>query len=256
MSVVVERVGAVARVTMNRPESLNALNVSMKEALLEGLRNVAADATVRSVILTGAGRAFCVGQDLGEHERLLAEDPDTAFDTVTQHYAPIVTTLATMRKPVVAAVNGACVGAGLGFALACDLRVWSSQASMSTAFTGVGLTCDSGVSAMLARSIGEARAKELVLLGTKFGAAEAVAWGLGGQVVAPEAVVPTANELAQRLAEGPTVAYAESKLLFGTGLVAALDQEAKAQVRCGQTADHRAAVAAFQSKQRPVFSGR
>src|SRR5690606_23601619 len=209
----VERADAVARVVLNRPAARNALDGAMKTALLAALTEVAEDDAVRAVILTGAGDAFCVGQDLGEHARALAADASTAFATVQQHYAPIVTTIATMPKPVIAAVNGACVGAGLGFALACDLKVWSAQAVLATAVTGIGLTCDSGLSATLARSLGEARAKELVLLGTRFTPEEAVAWGLGGQVVAPDAVSSTAEELAQRLAAGPTVAYAESKRL-------------------------------------------
>jgi 2-(1,2-epoxy-1,2-dihydrophenyl)acetyl-CoA isomerase len=232
----------------------------MKSALLSALAEVAEDAAVRAVILTGAGDAFCVGQDLGEHAQALTTDAGTAFETVRRHYAPIVTSIATMAKPVIAAVNGACVGAGLGFALACDLKVWSSQAVLATAFTGIGLTCDSGLSAALARSIGEARAKELVLLGPRFTPEEAVAWGLGGQVVAADAVTTTAEELAQRLASGPTTAYAESKRLIAAAaqrtLSDTLDAEAAAQARCGLTADHQAAVAAFLSKERPAFTGR
>jgi 2-(1,2-epoxy-1,2-dihydrophenyl)acetyl-CoA isomerase len=257
--VLVERVEAVARVVMDRPASRNALDVSMKSALLNALAEVADDASVRAVILTGAGDAFCVGQDLGEHAQALTADAATAFETVGRHYAPIVTTIATMPKPVIAAVNGSCVGAGLGFALACDLKVWSAQAVLATAFTGIGLTCDSGLSATLARSIGESRAKELVLLGTRFTADEAVTWGLGGQVVAAGAVATTATELAQRLASGPTTAYAESKRLIAAALSRSLpdtlDDEAGAQARCGLTDDHRAAVGAFLSKQRPTFVG-
>ena len=257
--VIVERVEAVARLVLNRPDASNALDLSMKTALLEALLDAAGDSGVRAVILTGAGRAFCVGQDLGEHAAALGADPATAFDTVTRHYAPIVNAIATMPKPVVAAVNGACVGAGLGFALACDLKIWSSQAVLATAFTGIGLTCDSGLSATLARSVGEARAKELVLLGTRFTPDEAVTWGLGGRVVAPEDLASTADELARRLAAGPTVAYAESKLLIAAAceptFPAVLDAEAQAQARCGLTGDHRGAVAAFLDKQRPAFTG-
>jgi 2-(1,2-epoxy-1,2-dihydrophenyl)acetyl-CoA isomerase len=257
--VLVERIDAVARIVLNRPASRNALDASMKSALLAALAGVAEETGVRAVVLTGAGDAFCVGQDLGEHAQALNADASTAFATVREHYSPIVATIATMPKPVVAAVKGACVGAGLGFALACDLKVWSAQATLATAFTGIGLTCDSGLSATLARSLGEGRAKELVLLGTRFTPAEAVAWGLGGQVVAPEAVDTTVAELAQRLAAGPTTAYAESKRLIAAAaqrpLSDTLAEEALAQARCGLTADHKAAVAAFLSKQRPAFVG-
>jgi 2-(1,2-epoxy-1,2-dihydrophenyl)acetyl-CoA isomerase len=164
-----------------------------------------------------------------------------------------------MPKPVIAAVNGACAGAGLGFALACDLKVWSAQATLATAFTAVGLTCDSGLSATLARSVGEARAKELVLLGARFTPEEAVAWGLGGEVVAPDAVAATATDLALRLAAGPTLAFTESKYLIAAAsersLAATLESEAAAQARCGRSDDHRNAVTAFLSKERPVFTG-
>lgn len=258
--VLVERIDAVARVVLNRPAARNALDAAMKTALLDALTGVARDEAVRAVILTGAGDAFCVGQDLGEHAQALTADASMAFATVRQHYVPIVSTLATMPKPVIAAVNGTCVGAGLGFALACDLKVWSSRAVLATAFTGIGLTCDSGLSATLTRSLGEARAKELVLLGTRFTPEEAVAWGLGGQVVAPEAVPDTAEELARQLAAGPTVAFAESKRLIAAAtqqpLADALEAEAVAQARCGATADHRTAVTAFLNKEKPVFTGR
>jgi 2-(1,2-epoxy-1,2-dihydrophenyl)acetyl-CoA isomerase len=257
--VLVERIDAVARIVMNRPTARNALDAPMKSALLGALEAAADDAAVRAVILTGSGDAFCVGQDLGEHAQALKSDASTAFETVRLHYSPIVATIATMGKPVIAAVNGSCVGAGLGFALACDLKVWSSQAVLATAFTGIGLTCDSGLSAALARSIGEARAKELVLLGTRFTPEEAVAWGVGGQVVAPEAVMTAAQDLAQRLAAGPTAAYAETKGLIAAAaqrsLSDTLDAEAAAQARCGMTADHQSAVVAFLNKDRPVFIG-
>ncbi|HEX5524602.1 MAG TPA: enoyl-CoA hydratase/isomerase family protein, partial [Pedococcus sp.] len=122
----------VATVRLNRPEAMNALDVATKELLLQALQRVAEDPVVRCVVLTGSGRAFCVGQDLREHVGLLREGSDELFRTVPQHYNPIVELLATMPKPVVAAINGACVGAGLGFALACDLRVAAAGASFAT----------------------------------------------------------------------------------------------------------------------------
>lgn len=123
---------------------------------------------MRAVVLTGTGKAFCVGQDLAEHAEALRADPDTTFATVHEHYNPIVTLLATMPKPVIAAINGTCVGAGLGFALARDLRVIARTARFGTAFTKIGLTCDSGLSASLGRTVGSARASELILLGEPF----------------------------------------------------------------------------------------
>ncbi|WP_237110684.1 enoyl-CoA hydratase/isomerase family protein [Nonomuraea sp. MG754425] len=258
--VVVERDGAVAVVTLNRPERRNALDGKTKTALRGALEDAAGDGAVRAVLLTGAGRAFCAGQDLAEHAAALRADPAHAFDTVEEDYAPVVRLLATMDKPVVAAVNGTCVGAGLAVALACDLRVLAEDAVLATAFGAIGLTCDSGLSATLTRSVGESRARELVLLGEPFGARQAVEWGISGQVLPPEEVGAAGRALAARLAAGPTAAYAESKRLIAQawerGLGATLAAEAQAQARLGLSADHAAAVEAFLAKRKPVFEGR
>ncbi len=257
--VTVERDGAVATVTLNRPDSRNSLTRELKDALVEELRGVADDTTVRAVVLAGSGKAFCVGQDLGEHAAALAEDPARAFTTVEEHYSPIVTMLATMPKPVIAAVNGTCVGAGLGFALACDLRVFATEATLGTAFSGIGLTCDSGLSSTLPRAVGEARARELVLLARTFDPETALGWGITGMIVEPEEVLATAQQLAAQLAAGPTTAYAESKRLLARGqdrpLAEALADEAEAQVRCGATKDHVGAVSAFLEREKPTFIG-
>jgi 2-(1,2-epoxy-1,2-dihydrophenyl)acetyl-CoA isomerase len=259
-TVLLERDGSVATVILNRPERRNALDRITKAGLVDALANVAGDPDVRAVVLTGAGGSFCVGQDLAEHAEALQADPATAFDTVAVHYTPIVTAIATMPKPVVAAVNGACVGAGLALALACDLRVLSAQATLATAFSGIGLTCDSGLSGLLARSVGEPRARELVLLGEPFGAAELVTWGVAGTVVDPDEVRDTAHGLASRLASGATLAFAESKRLLADALDRPLGEtlaaETAAQARAGMTQDHRNAVDAFLAKRRPHFDGR
>lgn len=255
----IERDRAVATVTLARPDRRNALTRELKTALRDALQEVAADASVRAVVLTGAGSAFCVGQDLAEHAATLEADPASAFDTVAEHYSPIVTAIATMPKPVVAAVNGTCVGAGLGFALACDLRVFAAGATLGTAFSAIGLTCDSGLASTLPRAVGEARARELVLLGRNFTPEEAVGWGIAGQIVPPDEVAAAAAELAVRLAAGPTVAYAESKRLlagaFDRTLAATLAAEGAGQTRCGATRDHAGAVAAFLKRERPTFAG-
>jgi len=257
--VLVERADAVATVTLNRPDRHNALTRELKEALVEALQDVAADDDVRAVVLTGAGSSFCVGQDLGEHAAALEADASTAFDTVPEHYSPIVTALATMPKPVVAAVNGTCVGAGLGFALACDLRFFADGATLGTAFSAIGLTCDSGLASTLPRAVGEARARQLVLLGRNFTPDEAVGWGIAGEVVPAEEVLAAATKTASRLAAGPTLAYAESKRLLAVGLdrtlADTLGEEAVAQARCGLTQDHRGAVTAFLNREKPTFSG-
>jgi 2-(1,2-epoxy-1,2-dihydrophenyl)acetyl-CoA isomerase len=250
---------AVAIVTLNRPAKRNALTVELKEALAEALERVAADPSVRAVVLTGTGKSFCVGQDLGEHVAALQADAATAFSTVETHYNPIVRSLATMPKPVVAALNGGAVGAGLGFALACDLRVAADSATFSTAFAAIGLTADSGLSASLVHSLGAARATELLLLGESFDAAQALASGLVRSVVPVDEVLDTALELARKLAAGPTVAYAEIKKAVALGAVSSLDDvlaaEGAAQGRLGVTKDHREAVEAFLAKRRPTFEG-
>lgn len=256
--VLVERADAVATITINRPERRNALDRPTKEALRDRLAEVAADESVRAVVLTGAGGAFCAGQDLAEHAEALAAEPSTVFATVAEHYVPITRALATMPKPVIAAVEGTCVGAGLGFALACDLRVLGDRAVLATAFTAIGLTCDSGLAYTLPRAVGESRARELLLLGESFTPEQAVAWGVSGRIVAAGTALEAAQELAGRLAAGPTAAYAESKRLLASqvSLDRTLADEGAAQTRLGASADHAAAVTAFLAKQRPVFVGR
>jgi 2-(1,2-epoxy-1,2-dihydrophenyl)acetyl-CoA isomerase len=256
-----DRDGAVAVLTLNRPDRRNALTVELKEALLGAVTAVADDPGVRAVLLTGSGRAFCVGQDLREHAAALdgTAGDDGLFDTVERHYNPIVAALAGMAKPVVAAVNGACVGAGLGFALACDLRLAAEGASFATAFAAIGLTADSGLSASLQRAVGAARAAELLLVGEPFTAEQAAQWGLLRAVVPADQLLDTALELASTLAAGPTAAYAEIKRALALGAHAALPDvlaaEGAAQARLGRTRDHAAAVGAFLAKQRPTFEG-
>lgn len=258
-NVLLDSRGSIAIVTINRAERRNALNASTKTALRDTLETVAADDAVRAVVLTGAGRHFCVGQDLGEHAAALAGDPTHAFDTVDEHYSPIIRSLATMAKPVIAAVEGSCVGAGLGFALACDIRVVSTAATMSTAFSAIGLTCDSGLAYTLPRAVGLARARELVLLGEPLDCEQADRYGLVTTKVEPGEALEIAIDLAAQLAAGPTRAYAESKTLVGQAYEHSLDdtliEEARAQARLGLTADHRGAVEAFLAKQHPTFNG-
>ena len=253
--VTIERDGAVATVVLSSP----ALNFAVKKGLLGALRDVAADGSVRAVVLAGTGRSFCVGQDLAEHAAALDADPGQAMDTVDVHYSPITTLLATMPKPVVAAVNGTCVGAGLGFVLACDLVVMAAGAMLGTAFTRIGLTCDSGLSVTLAQAVGMARARSLLLQARTFTASEAVSWGMAFELVPAEQVRLTSAAHAARLAAGPTAAYAETKRLVLDGLsrplAESLGAESAAQHRLSLTADHKAAVRAFLAKGQPEFRG-
>jgi 2-(1,2-epoxy-1,2-dihydrophenyl)acetyl-CoA isomerase len=248
--------GAVATITMTTP----ALKLAAKQALLAAAGRAGDDEDVRAVVLTGSGRVFSAGQDLGEHAEALRERGADAFDTIGAHYNPLITRLATMPKPVLAAVNGACAGAGLGIALACDLRIAAAGARFTTAFTGIGLTPDSGLSAALARAVGTARASELIMLAAPFTAEEALSWGLVGRVVPAEELAAAAGELATLLAGGPTQAYATAKRAIRNAWAApwqeVLAAEARDQAALGATADHRGAVDAFLAKRRPQFTGR
>jgi 2-(1,2-epoxy-1,2-dihydrophenyl)acetyl-CoA isomerase len=250
---------SVAVLTLNRPARYNALTLELKTALVEAIGELGRTGGVRALVLTGAGKAFCVGQDLDEHAAALRSDAATALNTVTEHYNPIVQGLVDLPFPVVAAINGPCVGAGLGFALACDLRVAAAGLKFSTAFTGIGLSADSGLSASLAHAVGTSRATELLLLNEPFTAEQAREWGLVREVVPSEDVLGAALALARRLATGPTVAYAEVKRAVRFGAVHELAQvlaeEAAAQARLSRTKDHVAAVEDFVAKRRPTFTG-
>jgi 2-(1,2-epoxy-1,2-dihydrophenyl)acetyl-CoA isomerase len=257
MTLLVSQDTAVTTLTLNRPDSLNSLDVALKQALLAQLQAAAADPAVRAVVLAGAGRAFCVGQDLREHQASLASGDGGPLDTVRVHYNPIVRALAGMPKPVVAAVRGMAAGAGAGLALLADFRVGGPGTGFLMAFANVGLAADTGLSWNLPRLVGHARATELLMLGERVDAERAHGLGLLTQLLdSDDAVLEAAQQLAARLAAGPTVAYAQLKReLAGAGLAEALETEADAQAVCGATADHRAATAAFVAKQQPSFRG-
>jgi 2-(1,2-epoxy-1,2-dihydrophenyl)acetyl-CoA isomerase len=239
---------------------MNSLSVALKEALLATVRTAAADPEVRAVVLTGTGRGFCVGQDLREHVAQLDAGDASPLSTVTEHYNPLILALARMPKPVIAAVNGMAAGAGAGLAFACDFRIAATNAGFLIAFANVGLSLDSGVSWTLPRLVGQARATALSLLAEPIPADAALEMGLVNAVVEPEHLLPSALELAARLAAGPTAAYAAIKesiaYAASTDLETALAKEGQLQDAMGRTEDHRNATAAFVAKQKPVFLGR
>ncbi len=260
-TVTLERAGGVATVTIARPEAMNALDLRTKEALVAALGEVAEDPEVRCVVLAGAGeRAFCVGQDLREHADLMAAGDSSLATTVTQHYNRIVTLLATMDKPVLAAVGGVAAGAGAAFALAADLRILSDTAGLNLAFSGIALSCDSGSSWTLQRLVGPARAKELLLLPRTVPAQECLRLGLATRVVPAADLAGEVAELAGTLAVGPTRAYGAIRraVCYSAGhpLEESLAREAELMDATGTTEDHRAAVEAFLAKRPPVFRGR
>jgi 2-(1,2-epoxy-1,2-dihydrophenyl)acetyl-CoA isomerase len=258
--VLTERADGVATVRLNRPDAMNSLDIATKEALLAVLQDVAVDESVRCVVLTGTGRAFCVGQDLKEHVGLLADGADALFTTVPEHYNPIVTLLSTMDKPVIAAVNGVAAGAGAAFAFAADLRIVADSAGFNLAFTGIALSSDSGSSFWLPRLVGVAKAKELLLMPRTVRAEEALELGLATQVVPTDEFEGTVRELATRLAAGPTKAYGAVRRAVEFSathtLAESLAHEAELMASTGSTQDHRAAVDAFLAKEKPTFEGR
>ena len=258
-TVLLDVTDGVATVTLNRPESMNALNIATKTLLLATLRQVAADPTVRCVVLTGAGRAFCVGQDLREHIALLSSQDQSLWSTVSDHYNPIVELLSTMNKPVIAAINGIAAGAGASFALATDLRVIVDTGGFNLAFAGIALSCDSGSSWTLPRLIGVAKAKELLMFPRTVPASEALELGLVNRVVNADELPGVVGELARTLAAGPTLAYGAIRrsVAFSAGhpLSESLAQEAEQMALTGMSQDHAAAVASFLAKEKPTFQG-
>jgi 2-(1,2-epoxy-1,2-dihydrophenyl)acetyl-CoA isomerase len=257
----VEHTDGVATVTLNRPASLNSLDVALKVALREALGTLAVDRSCRAVVLTGAGRAFCVGQDLREHAETLRRGDGDPLDTVRAHFNPIAHRLANLPKPVVAAVRGSAAGAGASLAFLADFRIGGPGTSFLMAFANVGLAGDTGASWSLPRLIGHAKALELLMLAEPVRAAEADRLGLLTRLADDDAaVLPAAQEMAARLAAGPTVAYAAIKRQLAVGdtgtLSDALAAEAQAQAICGATADHRNATEAFLDKRKPTFEGR
>ena len=247
----------VATVTLARPDAMNSLTLTAKVALRDALHAAAADSAVRCVVLTGSGRAFCVGQDLREH---VARDPADGMNTVVEHYNPIVTAIATMPKPVIAAVNGIAAGAGSSMAFAADFRVLASSAGFNTAFAAIAFSCDTGASWTLPRLVGQARAIDLLMRPRTVGAQEALELGLATSVVDDEAFEAAVAALATELAQGPTLAYGAIKRAVAYSathdLPSSLEHEGQKMALTAGSADHQVAVQAFLAKEKPVYSGR
>lgn len=254
-------VDGVGTITLNRPEAMNSLDIATKVLLRETVQQAAEDPAVRCVVLTGTGRAFCTGQDLKEHITILESgSSEVLFNTVAEHYNPIVGAIEAMEKPVIAAVNGVAAGAGASLALACDLRVVADTAGFNLAFANVALSCDTGASYTLPRLVGRARALELLYFPRTVRAEEALELGLASKVVPAEELTATVGELAARLANGPTIALAAIRRSVAYAaahtFAEALALEQEMMQRTGATEDHRAAVAAFVAKEQPVFNAR
>ncbi len=251
---------AVAWITLDRPKKLNALTAVMLDALHEAVAAAAEDETVRAVHITGTGRAFCAGQDLGDRRvEPGGARPDLGASLQTR-YNPIVRTLRTMPKPVVVAVNGVAAGAGANLALAGDIVVAARSARFIQSFSRVGLVPDSGGTFVLPRTVGTARAKGLALLAEPLGAERACEWGLIWSVVDDDELLEVTAGMARGLAAGPTAALAATKSALdrspNNDLETQLDLERDLQRQCGRTDDYAEGVAAFLDKRPPTFLGR
>jgi 2-(1,2-epoxy-1,2-dihydrophenyl)acetyl-CoA isomerase len=248
------RDGAVLTITLNRPDVLNAFNTQMHRALAAALRD-ARDGGVRAVVITGAGRGFCVGQDLTEFR----EAPGDIGSRLRDNYHPNIRAIRALEKPVIAAVNGAAAGAGMSLACACDLRLAADSASFVPAFINIGLIPDSGGSYFVSRILGPARAFEWLASGKRLTAAEAHAWGLVSEVVELDALASRTAELAAQLAELPTRGVGMTKRLLDHAVTASLEEqlerEAQLQAAATQTEDFKEGVAAFLEKRPPRFRG-
>ena len=249
-----------AVLTLNRPDKLNAITADMLSVLRGQLEAVAADDAVRAVVLTGAGRGFCAGQDLADRDPRKWTQPPNLAAVQRELYHPVVRLMAEIPKPVIAAVNGVAAGAGASLALAADIVLAARSARFVLSFAKVGLSADAGVGRRLVQAVGAARARAFLLTAEPVDAERAAEWGLIWRAVDDDALAAEADSLAARLAEGPTAGFALIKqaVLAAETLdfAAYLEMEADLQGKAGRSADYREGVLAFLEKRPPRFEGR
>lgn len=248
----------ICRITLNRPEVFNACNEQLTDELQRALSDAAGDESVRCIVLTGAGWAFCSGQDLKEAPEVGSQRD--LRDSLQRRYNPIIRAMRSMPKPIVAGINGVAAGAGLSLALAADIRIMSTTARLVEAFIAIALIPDSGATFFYPRMLGYSRAFEFATLNKPIDADEAYRLGLVNMLASPRAFPRALDAIAKRYASGPTQTYGYVKLLLQRGMTASLDEmlqlEEEYQQRAGMSEDYREGVAAFRQKRTPVFRGR
>jgi len=252
--------GGAARLTLNRPDRLNSLNDAMHAEVRDALARVRAEPSARVLLVTGAGRGFCAGQDLSDRAVSAGSAPVDLGASIERNYKPLVLALRALPMPVVCAVNGVAAGAGANIALACDLVIAARSASFIEAFAKLGLVPDTGGTYFLPRLVGTARAMGMALLGERISAEQAAAWGLIWQCVDDDALTATADRIVAQFAEAPTRGLARTKeALYASPantLDAQLDLERDFMRELGMSDDYREGVAAFMAKRAPRFTGR
>ncbi len=247
------------QITLNRPERLNAFNDEMHLALRESLQNAQADANCRAILLTGSGRGFCAGQDLGDRDPNKMTEPPNLGETLSKFYNPNVSLIRNMPKPVICAVNGVAAGAGANIAFGCDITFAAESAKFIQSFAKIGLVPDAGGTWLLPRLIGEQRAKAIALTAQPISAKQAEEWGMIWQATADDALLATAQAFTKQLASGPTVGFALTKKAMHQAATNSFEQqaelEAASQQQAGRSQDYAEGVSAFLEKRPANFKG-